>query len=155
VAGAAIATAALLLVGLEQDTPLVQLMVAYGIFGIGMGMVNAPITNTAVSGMPRSQAGVAAATASTSRQVGATLGVAIAGTLAGHGIHVAHSATFATSTHPVFWLTVGYGMGIVALGVLSSGARARASALRVAPLLDDATRAEGTADGAAVAAVGE
>ena len=86
--------------------------------------------------MPRSQAGVAAATASTSRQVGASLGVAIAGTLAGGGIRVAHSATFATSTHPVFWLTVGYGAAIVVLGVLSTGARARASALRVAPLLD-------------------
>ena len=36
--------------------------------------VNAPITNTAVSGMPREQAGVAAAVASTSRQVGASLG---------------------------------------------------------------------------------
>jgi EmrB/QacA subfamily drug resistance transporter len=138
VAGCAITTAALLLVGLRQDTPLVQLLAAYAIFGVGLGMVNAPITNTAVSAMPRSQAGVAAATASTSRQVGASLGVAIAGTLAGGGIHVAHSATFAESTHPVFWLTVGYGAAIVALGVFSTGARARASARRVAPLLEEA-----------------
>jgi EmrB/QacA subfamily drug resistance transporter len=138
VAGAAIATAALLLVGLEQDTPLARLLVAYGIFGVGMGMVNAPITNTAVSGMPRSRAGVAAATASTSRQVGASLGVAIAGVLAGNGIRVAHSATFAESTHPVFWLTVGYGSAIMILGFVSTGARARASAQRVAPLLDEA-----------------
>ena len=140
VAGAAITTAALLLVGLKQDTSLAQLVVAYGIFGVGLGMVNAPITNTAVSGMPRAQAGVAAATASTSRQVGASLGVALAGTLAGGGIHVAHSATFAASTHPVFWLTAGYGCAIMALGVLSTGARARASALRVAPLLEEARR---------------
>jgi EmrB/QacA subfamily drug resistance transporter len=140
VAGAAITTAALLLVGLKQDTSLAQLVVAYGIFGVGLGMVNAPITNTAVSGMPRAQAGVAAATASTSRQVGASLGVALAGTLAGGGIHVAHSATFAASTHPVFWLTAGYGCAIMALGVLSTGARARASALRVAPLLEEAKR---------------
>jgi MFS family permease len=139
-AGLAIGTAALLLVSLRQDTPLPQLLIAYGIFGVGLGMVNAPITNTAVSGMPRSQAGVAAATASTSRQVGASLGVAIAGTLAGNGIKVAHSAAFAESTHPVFWLTVGYGAAIVALGMLSTGARAKASALRVAPLLEDAKR---------------
>jgi EmrB/QacA subfamily drug resistance transporter len=137
VAGCATAIAALLLVGLEQDTALVHLIFAYGIFGIGMGMVNAPITNTAVSGMPRAQAGVAAATASTSRQVGASLGVAIAGTLAGRGISVAHSANFAASTHPVFWLTAGFGIAIVALGFLSTGERARASALLVAPLLDD------------------
>ena len=154
VAGVAIATAGLLLVDLQQDTPLAQLVVAYAIFGVGLGMVNAPITNTAVSGMPRSQAGVAAATASTSRQVGASLGVAIAGTLAGGGIRVAHSATFAASTHPVFWLTVGYGSAIVALGLLSTGARARASALRVAPLLEEATRADG-AGGIAVPVAGE
>ena len=42
---------------------------------VGFGMMNAPITNTAVSGMPTSQAGVAAAVASTSRQVGSALGV--------------------------------------------------------------------------------
>ena len=46
-------------------------------------MVNPPITNTAITGMPPSQAGVAAAVASTSRQVGATLGVAVLGALAG------------------------------------------------------------------------
>jgi hypothetical protein len=137
VAGGSIAAGALLLVGLRDDTPLAQLLVAYGVFGVGLGMVNAPITFTAVSGMPRAQAGVAAATASTSRQVGVSLGVAIAGTLAGDGISVAHSPTFAAATHPVFWLTVAYGMGIVLLGVLSTSERARASALRVAPLLED------------------
>jgi EmrB/QacA subfamily drug resistance transporter len=146
-AGGAIAVAAFLLVDLQPDTPLARLIAAYAIFGVGLGMVNAPITNTAVSGMPLAQAGVAAATASTSRQVGASLGVAIAGTLAGAGIRVAHSATFAASTHPVFWLTVGYGSAIVMLGVVSTGARARASALRVAPLFEEAK-----SDGAAGAA---
>lgn len=155
VAGVAIATAAMLLVELRQDTPLGQLVAAYAIFGVGLGMVNAPITNTAVSGMPRSQAGVAAATASTSRQIGASLGVAIAGTLAGAGIRVAHGPTFAASTHPVFWLTVGYGTAIVALGILSTGARARASALRVAPLLDDTRRRDEPAGAVPVAAVGK
>jgi hypothetical protein len=105
-------------------------------------MVNAPITFAAVSGMPRAQAGVAAATASTSRQVGASLGVAIAGTLAGHGIQVAHSATFAAATHPVFWLTACYGAAIMALGLLSTSDWARQSALRVAPLLVDGVPAK-------------
>ena len=134
--GVAMFTGALLLTSLEPDTPLARLVLAYAIFGVGLGMVNAPITNTAVSGMPRAQAGVAAAIASTSRQVGASLGVAIAGTIAGGGIEAAHSARFAEAVHPVFWLTAGYGVVIVILGFLSTGARARASALRVAPLLD-------------------
>ena len=51
--------------------------------GSASGSINPPITNTAVSGMPPSQAGVAAAVASTSRQVGVTLGVAVLGALAG------------------------------------------------------------------------
>ncbi len=51
-----------------------------------LGFVNAPITDTAVSGMPRAQAGVAAAVASTSRQLGQTLGVAVVGAVLASGI---------------------------------------------------------------------
>ncbi|MEO8903124.1 MAG: MFS transporter [Polyangiaceae bacterium] len=136
VAGAAIATGALLLTGLAQHTPLAYLLTAYGIFGIGLGTVNAPITNTAVSGMPRSHAGLASAVASTSRQVGASLGVALAGSLAGTGIESAHRPDFAAATHVVFWIITGLGVAIVALGLVSTGKRARASAARVAFLLD-------------------
>ena len=136
VAGAAVATGALLLTALAQQTPLAYLLAAYAIFGVGLGMVNAPITNTAVSGMPRSHAGLASAVASTSRQVGASLGVALAGSLAGAGIESAHRPDFAAATHLVFWVIAGLGVGIVVLGLVSTGARARASAARVAFLLD-------------------
>ena len=44
-------------------------------------MVNAAITNSAVSGMPREQAGVAAGVASASRQIGQSLGVAVMGSV--------------------------------------------------------------------------
>jgi EmrB/QacA subfamily drug resistance transporter len=145
VAGAAVTTGALLLTALAQQTPLAYLLTAYGIFGIGLGMVNAPITNTAVSGMPRSHAGLASAVASTSRQVGASLGVALAGALAGTGIESAHRADFAAATHLVFWVIAGLGVGIVVLGVVSTGARARASADRVAFLLDPLPDAPQTA----------
>ena len=47
----------------RRSTPLARLMAAYVVFGVGFGFVNAPITNAAVSGMPRAQAGVAAAIA--------------------------------------------------------------------------------------------
>lgn len=143
VAGAAVAGAALLLTALARETPLAYLLVAYAIFGIGLGFVNAPITNSAVSGMPRSHAGLASAVASTSRQVGASLGVALAGALAGTGIESAHRPDFAAATHPVFWVISGLGVGIVVLGLLSTGVRARASAARVAFLLD--APAEGSA----------
>ena len=134
VAGVGVTAAALVLTTLTNETPLAVLAAAYAIFGIGLGSINAPITNSAVSGMPRSQAGLAAAVASTSRQVGASLGVALAGSLAGGGIAAAHRADFAESTHAVFWLIAGYGVAILVLGLVSTSERARASAERVAAL---------------------
>ena len=81
IAGVALSASCLMLVRLSATTPFSWFFAAYVVFGIGFGFVNAPITNTAVSGMPRAQAGVAAAIASTSRQVGQTLGVAVVGSL--------------------------------------------------------------------------
>jgi EmrB/QacA subfamily drug resistance transporter len=141
-AGIAMAVGAFLLTSLSVDTGRIELVAAYAVFGVGLGMVNAPITNTAVSGMPRAQAGVAAAVASTSRQVGTSLGVAIAGSIAGHGLEVAHRASFTGATHAVWWLTVGYGVVIVILGLVSTGTVAKESAKRVAFLLDPPGSAE-------------
>jgi len=124
-----------MLTRLANDTPLPVLVAAYAVFGVGLGSIGAPVNTTAVSGMPRSQAGLAAEVASTSRQVGASLGVALAGSLAGGGIEAAHRTDLAESTHPVFWVIVAFGVAIVVLGVISTGARARASAERVASLL--------------------
>ncbi len=135
-AGAAISAGALLLTDLRVDTPGARLILAYATFGAGLGMVNAPITNTAVSGMPREQAGLAAAVASTGRQVGASLGVAIAGSIASEGIRSAHSPVFAESTHVVWWLVVCDGVAIATLGVASTGSWAKSTAQRIAFLLD-------------------
>jgi EmrB/QacA subfamily drug resistance transporter len=135
VAGAAISCGALILTRLANDTPLLVLVAAYAVFGVGLGSIGAPVNTTAVSGMPRSQAGLAAAVSSTSRQVGASLGVALAGSLAGGGIEAAHRADLAESTHAVFWVIAAFGVAIAVLGVLSTGAWARANAERVASLL--------------------
>jgi hypothetical protein len=56
------------------------------LFGIFLGAVNPPITNSAVSGMPRSMSGVAASLASAGRQTGTSLGVAISGALVGSAV---------------------------------------------------------------------
>jgi EmrB/QacA subfamily drug resistance transporter len=134
--GIAIAVGAALLSGLSAETPIPYLALAYTVFGAGLGTVNAPITNAAVSGMPRARAGLASAVASTSRQVGASLGVALAGTLAGQGIEAAHRADQAASMRNVFGLITAFGLAIATLGLLATGARARASAARIAFLLD-------------------
>ncbi len=57
IAGAGVMAGGVLLTALTASTSVVYLIVSYLVFGIGMGMANAPITNYAVSGMPREQAG--------------------------------------------------------------------------------------------------
>jgi hypothetical protein len=80
-AGTGLLLSSLMLIHLQIGTRVVLSMLAYASFGVGFGMVNPAISNNAVAGMPLSQAGVAAAIASTSRQVGAALGIAVAGTV--------------------------------------------------------------------------
>ncbi|RJQ83577.1 MFS transporter [Amycolatopsis panacis] len=135
-AGAAIAASAGLLATITVDTPLWWLMLAYVLFGLGFGMVNAPITNAAVSGMPRAQAGVAAAIASTSRQVGASLGVAVIGAVVTGGAHGGFGAGLAEASHAGWWIIAGCGLLVLMLGLVTTSARARAGACRVAAELD-------------------
>jgi len=145
-AGTAIATSALILTRLDADTSTTVLLASYLIFGIGVGLVNAPITNAAVSGMPRAQAGVASAIASTSRQTGAALGVAIAGSLAstgGRGEDRAIDAGFTAASHAYWWLVVGLGVLVIALGAISTSAWAKGTTRRIAQLLDDPAKADG------------
>jgi len=59
----------------------------YLLLGLGFGVVNPPISNTAISGMPRSHSGVAAAVTSTARQLGSALGVAILGSVVTSAFH--------------------------------------------------------------------
>jgi EmrB/QacA subfamily drug resistance transporter len=124
IAGVCFATACAMLTGLDADMPVGELLAAYFVFGLGFGFVNAPITNAAVSGMPRAQAGVAAALATTSRQVGQTLGVAMVGALATAGTHV------------TWWTLTAFGVVILLLGALATGSRATASAQRTAAALN-------------------
>jgi EmrB/QacA subfamily drug resistance transporter len=85
VAGTGMTAGCVLLASVDATTPLWQLFGAYVAFGIGFGFVNAPITNAAVSELPRSAAGLAGAVVSTARQVGQALGVAVVGALAADG----------------------------------------------------------------------
>jgi EmrB/QacA subfamily drug resistance transporter len=132
-AGVMLGSGALLLVRLDTDTSLSQLILSYLCTGIGFGLVNAPITNAAVSGMPRTQAGVASAVASTSRQVGATFGVALSGSLV--GLAAGHPG-FTAATRTYWWFVVAGGVIIALLGVLATGERARRSAAGIASLFD-------------------
>jgi predicted MFS family arabinose efflux permease len=120
VAGSALTAASLMLTHLTATTSIGYLLVSYFLFGFGFGLVNPPITNTAVSGMPAAQAGVASAVASTSRQVGTTLGVAIVGAAAGGGAAGALGKGFAIATHPGWWIITGFGAAVLVLGLVTT-----------------------------------
>ena len=97
------------------------LATTYVVFGAGFGLVNAPITNAAVSGMPRQQAGVAAGVASTSRQVGTSLGVAVMGSMLSGNLHGAMRTGFVPASQPGWWIVAACGAIIVILGIITTG----------------------------------
>ncbi|WP_035858213.1 MFS transporter [Cryptosporangium arvum] len=131
-AGSAVLVAGVLLSFLSGSTSLVLLAVAYAVFGLGHGLVNTPITNTAVSSMPKAQAGVASATTSAARQIGQVLGVAVAGTLTAGA--AAQDPGFAEATHPAWWLVAVIGVVVAGTGVLTTTRWASRTAAPDAPV---------------------
>jgi MFS family permease len=109
-AGIFIAAGGLCLVNLDTHTDFQLLLLSYLLIGIGFGFANAPITNTAVGGLPPARAGVAGAITSTARQFGAALGIAISGSL----IANTTPSTFAHATHPVWFLVTACGLTLLA-----------------------------------------
>jgi predicted MFS family arabinose efflux permease len=135
--GLAIAAAALVLTSTTTGSPVWLIAGVFALFGLGFGLVNAPITNTAVSGMPNNQAGAAAAITSTGRQIGVSLGIAIAGSVTGAAGSGKVGSGFATEAHPLWWLILGAAVGIVALASLSNTGWAGRSSKRIAPLVSE------------------
>nr|WP_165588590.1 MFS transporter [Mycolicibacterium komanii]CRL67398.1 EmrB/QacA subfamily drug resistance transporter [Mycolicibacterium komanii] len=134
IAGILITAATVMLAQLSATTPIWELLVIFAVFGIGFSMVNAPVTNAAVSGMPTDRAGAASAIASTSRQVGVSIGVALCGSVAG-GALVAMGPDFAVATRPLWLICAALGVAIIVLGWYSTSARALRSADRLEPLV--------------------
>ncbi|RAY12121.1 MFS transporter [Actinomadura craniellae] len=86
--GMVLEVAAVLAVALTLDAGtggygLALPMLAYG---LGLGLTSAQLANVALAGVPPGQAGQAAGTQSTARQVGAALGIAVIGTLFATGL---------------------------------------------------------------------
>lgn len=136
ISGACFVTACAMLTGIGPATGFPWLFAAYVIFGTGFGFVNAPITNAAVAGMPRAQAGVAAALATTSRQFGQTLGVAVVGALVTASAGGTAGASLAAASSAGWWVLTACGGVVLVLGLLATTARADASARRTAAQLN-------------------
>jgi len=81
--GVALELAALLALGfaLRSDLGWFPLAALLFLYGLGLGLASAQITNVVLADVPVEQSGRASGTQSTSRQVGSALGVATLGTL--------------------------------------------------------------------------
>ncbi|MFC9234086.1 MFS transporter [Streptomyces decoyicus] len=133
-AGAATTAGGALLAAGDALTTDGLLFTAYVLIGIGLGLANTPVTNAAMSGMPKEQAGVAAAIVSTGRQFGQALGVAVLGAVLTTGLH--HSGTgFAQAVRPAYWIVTACGAAIFLLTLATTHSPAPPSNAPVPPQL--------------------
>jgi EmrB/QacA subfamily drug resistance transporter len=127
--GVAIATAGILATILHSNPSSLGLYASYALVGSGIGWINAAISNTALSGMPRYQSGVAAGIASTMRQLGSALGVAIIGSvIASHVTQLTASSGFTDAYRISWYIIAGCGFAILILGFITTGAWAKRTA---------------------------
>jgi EmrB/QacA subfamily drug resistance transporter len=103
------------------------LLITYGLFGIGAGMVNVPISNGVMSGVPKSQAGMASGMNSSSRQLGQSLGVAIVGSVLAASLRGSMHVGFLNAAHAGWWIMAGCGYSVLVLGVVSTTSWAKST----------------------------
>jgi len=114
--------AALLFAVVGTSLPDSELLLGYTFIGIGLGMLNAAITNSAVAGMPRSQAGVASAMTSTTRQIGQALGVAIIGSVLASNAHrITAGAAFNNGFRTSWWIICFCGILVLIVALVTTG----------------------------------
>ena len=130
IAGAALTLSTAALSQLSVDSGPLFLIATYGLFGIGAGMVNVPISNGVMSGVPKSQAGVASGMNSSSRQLGQSLGVAIVGSVLAASLRGSMHGGFLEAAHAGWWIMAGCGYAVLVLGVIATTQWARATAVK-------------------------
>jgi predicted MFS family arabinose efflux permease len=131
VSGAALALGGGASIWLTPTTALPAVLATYVLFGTFLGSVIAPVTTTAVSGMPASMAALAISLPSAARHTGTALGVAISGALVASALATGATA-FTNAQHGVFWLVLALGVSVLLLALISTGRWASRSAERAA-----------------------
>jgi EmrB/QacA subfamily drug resistance transporter len=132
IAGTALTLSSAALSQLTVTSGMVFLIVTYGLFGVGVGMVSSAITNGVMSGVPKSQAGMASGMNSASRQLGTSLGVAIVGSVLAASLRGGMHEGFLQAAHAGWWVMAGCGYAVLLLGLLSTTRWAKATVSRVA-----------------------
>ena len=131
IAGAALTISSAALSRLTGTTEHLYLVVTYAMFGIGAGMVSSPITNGVMSGVPKTQAGMASGMNSSSRQLGQSLGVAIVGSVLAASMRGSMQAGFVQAARAGWWILAGCGYIVLLLGLVCTTQWARATASRL------------------------
>ena len=131
IAGAALTLSSAALSRLTGTTEHLYLVITYALFGIGAGMVSSPITNGVMSGVPKTQAGMASGMNSSSRQLGQSLGVAIVGSVLAVSIRGSMRSDFVRAAHAGWWILAGCGYVVLLLGLLCTTQWAKATASRL------------------------
>ena len=124
-----LAVGTLLLAFPEPDAPLWQILAPALLVGIGYGLINAPVSTVAVATLPRQQAGVAAAMASSARNVGLVMGIAVLGSVVngrmpGLQEHESYALAYTDAVHPAY---------VVAAAVALAASAVALSTLRAEP----------------------
>jgi EmrB/QacA subfamily drug resistance transporter len=132
IAGAALTLSSALLSRITDSTSAMYLVFAYGLFGIGTGMVSSPITNGVMSGVPKSQAGMASGMNSSSRQLGQSLGVAIVGSVLAASMHGSLRTTFVHASHAGWWVLSCCGYAVLLLGLVCNSRWAKRTVVKTA-----------------------
>jgi EmrB/QacA subfamily drug resistance transporter len=130
IAGAALMASSVALERMTDASSAAFLIAAYGTFGIGCGMVNSPITNGVMSGIPDGQAGLASGISSASRQVGQVLGVAVVGSILASSLRGPLSSGFVSASRASWWVLGGCGCAVFLLGLISTSRWAKRTQAR-------------------------
>ena len=95
-----------------------SLLPGFVLFGLGAGLMNVPLTNAVLGGVPTEQAGIAGALFNASREVAGLLGVTIVGAV----LRTTEGAALRSGTNPAQAFLDGYHVGLwLTIGLLAAG----------------------------------
>jgi EmrB/QacA subfamily drug resistance transporter len=119
-----------------------MLLFGLAVFAAGFGFVNPPLTYIAASDIPGEQAGLAAATTSTSRLFGAALGIAVIGSVLAVRVPDRGASAFASASAPCWWIITGCGLAVLATCAVTTSERRSVRGRRPAAELTAAATSE-------------
>jgi len=95
-----------------------SLLPGFVLFGLGAGLMNVPLTNAILGGVPTERAGIASALFNASREVAGLLGVTVIGAV----LRSSESAAIRSGTRPAPAFIDGYHAGLwLTIGLLAAG----------------------------------